>query len=164
MRVCYNALLFSLHFWFSFLWVWGGALIMTSTCLRLYHHVVVPYLFYLTYKILPLVWVVFVWNQDYFDVIDTPMDFGTVCGNLENGVKYMNSEDVYKDVHYIWDNCNKYNNKGDYILDLMRRVKKNFMKYWTAAGLYGEQPRGTKGETSAVMLSTSLFLLFPSSC
>lgn len=85
---------------------------------------------------------------DYFDVIDTPMDFGTVCGNLENGVKYMNSEDVYKDVHYIWDNCNKYNNKGDYILDLMRRVKKNFMKYWTAAGLYGEQPRGTKGAES----------------
>ncbi|XP_062177807.1 uncharacterized protein LOC133882613 isoform X2 [Alnus glutinosa] len=79
---------------------------------------------------------------DYFDVIDVPMDFGTICSNLENGVKYMNSELVYKDVQYIWENCNKYNNKGDYILDLMRRVKKNFMKYWTAAGLYGEQPHG----------------------
>ena len=100
-------------------------------------------------------WVVFVWNQDYFDVIDTPMDFGTICGNLENGVKYMNSEDVYKDVQYIWENCNKYNNKGDYILDLMKRVKKNFMKYWTAAGLYSEQQWGTKGETSVIMLSSS---------
>ncbi|KAK4605318.1 hypothetical protein RGQ29_013407 [Quercus rubra] len=85
---------------------------------------------------------------DYFDVIDTPMDFGTICGNLENGVKYMNSEDVYKDVQYIWENCNKYNNKGDYILDLMKRVKKNFMKYWTAAGLYSEQQWGTKGAES----------------
>ncbi|CAJ1963758.1 unnamed protein product [Sphenostylis stenocarpa] len=82
---------------------------------------------------------------DYFDIIDTPMDFGTICSNLEKNEKYTNSEDVYKDVQYIWDNCYKYNNKGDYILDLMRRVKKNFMKYWTAAGLYCEQSKGTKG-------------------
>ncbi|KAK6915929.1 Bromodomain [Dillenia turbinata] len=75
---------------------------------------------------------------DYFDIIDTPMDFGTICGNLESGVKYMNSEDVFKDVQYIWDNCYKYNNKGDYILELMKRVKKNFTKYWAAAGLYNE--------------------------
>ncbi|XP_031504275.1 uncharacterized protein LOC116266919 isoform X3 [Nymphaea colorata] len=73
---------------------------------------------------------------DYFDIIDTPMDFGTICAELEFGKKYMNSEDVYKDVQYIWGNCYKYNNKGDYILDLMKRVKKNFAKYWTAAGLY----------------------------
>ncbi|CAJ2649233.1 unnamed protein product [Trifolium pratense] len=82
---------------------------------------------------------------DYFDIIDTPMDFGTVCSNLEKNDKYMNSEDVYKDVQYIWENCYKYNNKGDYIVDLMRRVKKNFMKYWTAAGLYTDQSKGTKG-------------------
>ncbi|KAE8663578.1 F-box/LRR-repeat protein [Hibiscus syriacus] len=82
---------------------------------------------------------------DYFDIIDTPMDFGTICNNLENGDKYMDSEDVFKDVQYIWDNCCKYNNKGDAILDLMRRVKKNFMKYWTAAGLYTEQSKGANG-------------------
>ncbi|KAK3028254.1 hypothetical protein RJ639_037588 [Escallonia herrerae] len=44
---------------------------------------------------------------DYFEVIDMPMDFGTICSNLENGLKYMNSEDVYKDVQYIWENCYK---------------------------------------------------------
>ncbi|EFH62979.1 hypothetical protein ARALYDRAFT_475449 [Arabidopsis lyrata subsp. lyrata] len=76
---------------------------------------------------------------DYFDIIKTPMDFGTICNNFEKGNKYMNSEDVYKDVNYIWNNCSKYNKKGDYIVDLMKRVKKNFMKYWTAAGLYTEQ-------------------------
>ncbi|CAN6458426.1 unnamed protein product [Victoria cruziana] len=79
---------------------------------------------------------------DYFDIIDTPMDFGTICAELELGKKYMNSEDVYKDVQYIWGNCYKYNNKGDYILDLMKRVKKNFTKYWTAAGLYSPK-KGT---------------------
>lgn len=79
-------------------------------------------------------------------MIDTPMDFGTICSNLEKGDKYMNSEDVFNDVQYIWGNCYKYNNKGDYILDLMRRVKKNFTKYWTAAGLYNGQSRGSNGE------------------
>ncbi|XP_072965006.1 uncharacterized protein [Typha angustifolia] len=73
---------------------------------------------------------------DYFDIIDTPMDFGTICHDLEQGQKYMNSEDVYKDVQFIWQNCYKYNKKGDYIVDLMKRVKKNFMKYWLAEGLY----------------------------
>ncbi|KAI3445587.1 hypothetical protein Pfo_002252 [Paulownia fortunei] len=82
---------------------------------------------------------------DYFDVINTPMDFGTICSNLEKGVKYKNSEDVFKDVQYIWDNCYKYNNKGDYIVDLMKRVKKNFTKYWTAVGLFNDQPQESNG-------------------
>lgn len=66
------------------------------------------------------------------------MDFGTICQNLERGDKYMNSEDVYKDVQFIWDNCTKYNSKGDYIIELMKRVKKGFMKNWLAAGLYSD--------------------------
>lgn len=79
---------------------------------------------------------------DYFDIIDTPMDFGSICHDLEHGTKYKNSCDVFKDVQFIWDNCYKYNNKGDYILELMKRVKKNFMKYWTAAGLLTEMSIG----------------------
>uniref|UniRef100_A0ACD6AES5 Uncharacterized protein n=1 Tax=Avena sativa TaxID=4498 RepID=A0ACD6AES5_AVESA len=75
---------------------------------------------------------------DYLDVIDTPMDFGTICQDLEHGNKYMNSEDVYKDVQFIWDNCTKYNSKGDFIIELMKRVKKAFMKNWLAAGLYSD--------------------------
>ncbi|KAM7482103.1 hypothetical protein LguiB_006686 [Lonicera macranthoides] len=82
---------------------------------------------------------------DYFDIIDTPMDFGTICNNLEKGLKYKNSEDVFKDVEYIWENCSKYNKKGDYILELMKRVKANFMKHWAAAGLYREQQQTTNG-------------------
>ncbi|KAL4381971.1 hypothetical protein AHAS_Ahas04G0186800 [Arachis hypogaea] len=43
------------------------------------------------------------------------------------------------------------------MLDLMRRVKKNFMKYWTAAGLYYEPSKGTKGETSVYPSMISFF-------
>ncbi|KAI3755176.1 hypothetical protein L1987_54971 [Smallanthus sonchifolius] len=82
---------------------------------------------------------------DYFDVIDTPMDFGTICNNLENGLKYMNSADVFKDVEYIWYNCMKYNKKGDHILELMNRVKTFFMKHWIAAGLHTKQSTSIVG-------------------
>ncbi|GMY13751.1 transcription factor gte1 [Fagus crenata] len=73
-------------------------------------------------------------TSDYFNVIDTPMDFGTICSNLQNGSKYMNSEDVFKDVQFVWRHWYKYSNKGDYVLELMSCVKKKFMKYWIAAG------------------------------
>ncbi|KAI3805156.1 hypothetical protein L1987_27269 [Smallanthus sonchifolius] len=82
---------------------------------------------------------------DYFDVIDTPMDFGTICNNLENGLKYMNSSDVFKDVEYIWYNCIKYNKKGDHILELMNRVKTFFMKHWIASGLHTKQSTSIVG-------------------
>jgi hypothetical protein len=55
----------------------------------------------------------------------------------------MNSRDVFKDIQFIWENCYKYNSKGDPISDLMKRVKKNFVKYWITAGLYYESPKRT---------------------
>ncbi|XP_008218735.1 PREDICTED: uncharacterized protein LOC103319022 isoform X1 [Prunus mume] len=89
--------------------------------------------------------------HDYFDVIDTPMDFGTICNHLENGTKYTNSEDVFKDVQCIWKNCCNYYNEGNFILDLMKRVKEKFMTYWTAAGLCIKEPG-----TSSVLTSSNM--------
>ncbi|MFQ6663518.1 hypothetical protein Gotur_031017 [Gossypium turneri] len=80
-------------------------------------------------------------KPDYYAVIDTPMDFGMICSNLESSIKYLNSEDVFNDVQCIWENCCKCNKKGEYIVYLMKRVKKKFMKYWTAAGLSIKQSR-----------------------
>ncbi|KAJ4944001.1 hypothetical protein NE237_014251 [Protea cynaroides] len=94
---------------------------------------------------------------DYFDIIETPMDFGTICSNLERGDKYINSEDVFRDVQYIWDNCYRYNNKGDYIVDLMKRVKKNFTKYWMAAGLYSDQSKRIIGSSNARVENVAVF-------
>lgn len=82
---------------------------------------------------------------DYLDVIETPMDFSTVCINLENGLRYQNSKDVYRDVQYIWENCIKYNRKGHYILELMKRVKKKFMMLWNEAGLFADQQLEVNG-------------------
>ncbi|KAG8503877.1 hypothetical protein CXB51_001818 [Gossypium anomalum] len=87
-------------------------------------------------------------KSDYFNVIDTPMDFGTIYSNLENSTKYMNTKDVFNDVQYIWENCCKCNQKGEYIVYLMKRVKKKFMKYWIAAGLNIGQPGKSNVGTS----------------
>ncbi|XP_012436512.1 uncharacterized protein LOC105763031 isoform X4 [Gossypium raimondii] len=87
-------------------------------------------------------------KPDYYAVIDTPMDFGMICSNLESSMKYLNSEDVFNDVQYIWENCCKCNKKGEYIVYLMKRVKKKFMKYWTAAGLSIKQSRQINVGTS----------------
>ncbi|XP_034702470.1 uncharacterized protein LOC117927161 [Vitis riparia] len=78
---------------------------------------------------------------DYFDVIDKPMDFGTIRRNLENGVKYMNADDVFSDVQYIWENCYKYNKPGDPFLELVKQVKETFIMFWNAVGLYSTEPR-----------------------
>ncbi|TYI49603.1 hypothetical protein E1A91_D12G046800v1 [Gossypium mustelinum] len=87
-------------------------------------------------------------KPDYYAVIDTPMDFGMICSNLGSSIKYLNSEDVFNDVQYIWENCCKCNKKGEYIVYLMKRVKKKFMKYWTAAGLSIKQSRQINVGTS----------------
>ncbi|XXG72113.1 hypothetical protein AAC387_Pa07g1276 [Persea americana] len=84
---------------------------------------------------------------DYFNIIETPMDFGTICSDLEHGCKYLNSEEVFRDVQFIWENCSRYNNKGDYILNQMNRVKKNFMKYWMAAGFHCELPKRSNDDS-----------------
>ena len=93
-------------------------------------------------------------------MIDTPMDFGTICNNLENGVKYMNSGDVFKDVEYIWSNCVKYNKKGDAILELMKRVKTYFMKYWKSAKLQSKKSQPVVGKGHFVILLYSMYLYY----
>lgn len=80
------------------------------------------------------------------------MDFGTICSNIENCAKYENSNDVLRDVQYIWDNCCKYNKKGHYILELMKRVRRNFTKLWAEAGLHMEAQE-TDGEGSWFFLN-----------
>ena len=73
------------------------------------------------------------------------MDFGTIRRNLENGAKYMNADDVFSDVQYIWENCHKYNKPGNPILELVDQVKEKFTMFWNAAGLYGRRKQ-TKGQ------------------
>lgn len=83
------------------------------------------------------------------------MDLGTICKYLERGSKYRNSRDVYEDIQLVWNNCRIYNQKGDPILDLLGRVKKNFSKYWIAAGLYTDKTAGQLYRTYVMLLLIS---------
>lgn len=74
------------------------------------------------------------------------MDFRMIRRNLENGVKYMDADDVFSDVKYIWENCYKYNKAGDPILELVKNVEETFIKYWNAAGLHDTEAEITTGE------------------
>ena len=87
------------------------------------------------------------------------MDFGTILRNLENGVTYKNSEDVFNDVRYIWENCYEYNKPGHGILELVEKVKENFMMLWSAAGLYSAESRMESGECFPILLSYSLCII-----
>lgn len=88
------------------------------------------------------------------------MDFGTISSYLENSIKYMNSDDVFIDVQYIWENCRNCNKKGEYIVYLMKRVKKKFMKCWTASGLRIEQSRKINGMCSQLLLLSTFQIVF----
>ncbi|XP_024535584.1 tyrosine-protein kinase BAZ1B [Selaginella moellendorffii] len=94
---------------------------------------------------------------DYLDIIDTPMDFGTICENLEKRQKYRNASDVYRDIQQIWTNCRKYNHKGDPILDLMKKVQKACSKYWTANGVLRD-PKKSKTADNAAEKPSEIFV------
>ena len=45
---------------------------------------------------------------DYPEIIDKPIDLGTIKKNIEDD-KYETVEDVAKDIRLIWSNCEDYN-------------------------------------------------------
>ena len=49
--------------------------------------------------------------SNYLDVVDKPMDIGTVGKKLKNG-RYKSLQEMHEDVHLIWTNCMKYNQEG----------------------------------------------------
>ncbi len=51
---------------------------------------------------------------DYFDIIKSPMDLGTVKKNLKAN-KYKFVEEFLADIELIWDNCKAYNAEGSVI-------------------------------------------------
>lgn len=46
--------------------------------------------------------------MDYFDIIERPMDLGTIKKKLHNNV-YKNLAHFVEDMNLIWGNCYKYN-------------------------------------------------------
>lgn len=47
---------------------------------------------------------------DYYEVIKTPMDLGTMLRNVKNG-RYKSKAQFTRDLDLIWDNCLTYNSE-----------------------------------------------------
>ncbi|KAL7549755.1 hypothetical protein ACHAWF_013022 [Thalassiosira exigua] len=64
---------------------------------------------------------------DYFEVIEKPMDLGTVKKQLDNGV-YHSLTEVEADVNLTFDNAMLYNPEGSVVWNMARELKDKFTK------------------------------------
>ena len=68
---------------------------------------------------------------DYDDIIDTPMDIGTVRTKLESK-KYQAPEQFARDMRKIWNNCKIYNQHGSAIWHVADYMSKQFERLYNA--------------------------------
>jgi len=69
---------------------------------------------------------------DYEDIVDTPMDLGTVRKKLA-GKKYAAPENFARDVRKIWNNCKVYNQHGSaiwFVADYMAKKFERLFQAW----------------------------------
>eukprot|EP00897_Mesotaenium_endlicherianum_P001170 jgi/Mesen1/11053/ME000099S10494 len=77
--------------------------------------------------------------SDYYEIVRTPMDLGTIRRGLEGGAARYTAAgeggawEVWCDAELVWSNCKLYNRRGDPILDLLARVERTFHKLWADA-------------------------------
>ena len=77
---------------------------------------------------------------EYLDVIETPMDLGTIARRLEVGpaegweaVEYAGPEAVLRDVELVWANCKQFNpNEADEIRLFGAEVEAKLQELWAA--------------------------------
>mmetsp|Transcript_1361 Transcript_1361/g.2314 ORF Transcript_1361/g.2314 Transcript_1361/m.2314 type:complete len:1768 (+) Transcript_1361:193-5496(+) len=67
---------------------------------------------------------------DYFEVIEKPMDLGTVKKKLENGV-YRNLKEVEGDINLTFDNAMLYNPEGSVVSNMAKELKEKFAHDWS---------------------------------
>jgi hypothetical protein len=64
---------------------------------------------------------------DYFEVIEKPMDLGTVRKQLDNGV-YRTLNEVERDINLTFDNAMLYNPEGSVVWNMANELKEKFTK------------------------------------
>ena len=82
---------------------------------------------------------------DYLEVVQRPMDLGTIRDRLEKGEVYNTVNDVFEDVALVWSNCRKYNDEGDPIVLLLQNLESTFNKLCLAAGFPFEATNAAEG-------------------
>ena len=63
--------------------------------------------------------------DDYFEIIQEPMDFGTVKKKLNHNV-YNNIQEYIYDMKLVFDNCIKYNGKENQIAKYAIEIRNQF--------------------------------------
>ena len=63
--------------------------------------------------------------DDYFEIIQEPMDFGTVKKKLNHNV-YNNIQEYIYDMKLVFDNCIKYNGKENQIAKYAMEIRSLF--------------------------------------
>jgi SAM-dependent methyltransferase len=71
---------------------------------------------------------------DYFDVIQHPMDLGTVSKKLENG-QYTEASQFIADVDLVWRNCLLYNPPNSDVCAWANELKAEYQKQLKALGI-----------------------------
>lgn len=95
---------------------------------------------------------------NYFEIIEHPMDLGTVRKKLLSN-EYQNPEEFKKDVNLIWDNSFKYNGKDQIISNLAKQLKKVFAD--NTQYLTGNEIVDWCLETDAIKSSIGIFDAIP---
>lgn len=66
---------------------------------------------------------------DYLTIIPKPMDISTVRKNIEDN-EYSLTDEIYKDIQLIWDNCKKYNIDGSEVFKMAQYCEKYTKRFF----------------------------------
>ncbi|XP_021822149.1 transcription factor GTE1-like isoform X1 [Prunus avium] len=70
--------------------------------------------------------------HDYYQVIEKPMDFGTIKNKMEakDGTAYKNVREIYADVRLVFKNAMKYNDDKDDVHVMAKTLLEKFEEKW----------------------------------
>ena len=64
---------------------------------------------------------------DYFDIIKSPMDFGTIKEKLKSH-QYLNMKQFLEDIELVFHNCILYNGEASQVSHMCREVQEEYNK------------------------------------
>ena len=73
--------------------------------------------------------------ENYHEVIENPMDLGTVLSKLLGG-HYLNPNAVAADVALIWGNCRAFNERAARVVRFAAKAEAFFEKKWVNSGIF----------------------------
>lgn len=99
---------------------------------------------------------------DYFEVIEKPMDLGTVKKKLENGV-YRNLSEVEADINLTFDNAMLYNPEGSVVSNMAKELKDKFAQDWSVlmTQLHAEEEEKRKNGDACSLCGCEKLLFEP---